>query len=102
VLKTFSLEICMSMRKRKMYHSHFKALQVPALGEVVGNYDTKRPDPDVSNSDVKKALICIVLTELLYIYTSFTKKEGGLGSLHNLHILCRFLLLFVTISHLLC
>lgn len=53
VLKTFSLEICIGMRKRKMYHLHFKALQVPILAEVISNYDTKRPDPDVSDSGVK-------------------------------------------------
>lgn len=52
VLKTVSLEIYISMRKRKMYHLHFKALQVPILAEVVISWDTKEPDPDVSN-DVK-------------------------------------------------
>lgn len=36
-----------------MYHLHFKALQVLILAEVVGNYDTKRPDPDVSDNDLK-------------------------------------------------
>lgn len=41
------------MRKRKMYHLHFKALQVPILAEVVGIYGTKRPAPDVSDNDVK-------------------------------------------------
>lgn len=50
----------------------------------------------------KKTLIHIILNELFCIYTTFTKMEAGWGSLHNLYILCLFLLLFVTISHLLC
>lgn len=50
----------------------------------------------------KKTLIHVILTELFCIYTSFTEMEAGLGSLHKLYILCLFLILFVTISHLLC
>lgn len=53
VLKILSLEICISMRKRKKYHLHFKALQVPIPAEIVGIYGTKRPAPDVSDNDVK-------------------------------------------------
>lgn len=37
VLKIFSLEIYIDVRKRKMYHLHFKALHVPVLAEVVIN-----------------------------------------------------------------
>lgn len=37
VLKIFSLEIYINVRKRKIYHLHFKAIHVPVLAEVVIN-----------------------------------------------------------------
>lgn len=54
MIKTFSLEIYIRTRERKIYHLHFKALQVPILTEVIGNYNTKRPDPDMINDHVEK------------------------------------------------
>lgn len=82
VLKTCSLEICISVRKTKMYHIHFKALQVPILAEVISNYDTETRSW-CERQWCKNPLIRIILIELFCIYTSFTKMEADSGSLHK-------------------
>lgn len=95
VLKIFSLEICISMRKRKKYNLHFKALQVPILAEIVDIYGTKRPAPDVSDNDVKKPH---QFTSSWLNFSAFTPVSLRWELAHGLYTytFCLFLLLFVT------